>query len=168
MARVRLIALASCALAGACAQSQAAPQAAATSGIVAPRGWQAAPALATAAGDAAKASAVTVAGAEAWAEPARGCYALWLSLAGSAGAIDAAADELVAALAKSGVTTREVVKPVAGEHGTLALAFERAPYHGKLRAELASSGAIVALACAWNPREPAACEAACGALVGAK
>jgi hypothetical protein len=44
--------------------------------------------------------------------------------------------------------------------------FERAPYHGTLRAELASTGAVSALACAWNAREPAACEAACVALLG--
>jgi hypothetical protein len=48
----------------------------------------------------------------------------------------------------------------------LSLAFERAPYHGKLRAQLAKDGAITALACFWNDREPAACAAGCTAMIG--
>jgi hypothetical protein len=168
MARVRLIALVAvgCGLGG-CARSEAAPEApAATSGLATPRGWQASPALAKVAADAATSKIVRVAGSEAWAEPARGCYALWLSLTGNAGDVVAAGDELVAALAKAGVTARDVVKPAAGEHATMSFAFDRAPYHGTLRAQLASSGAITALACAWNAREPAACAAACTALLG--
>ena len=156
---------------GGCARGEAAPSAApaattAVSGLTAPKGWRAAPAIAKAAADAAKSAAVSIAGSEAWAQPAMGCYAVWLSLGGSASPIDAAATELVAALDKAGVATRDVVKPAAGERGTLVLGFDKSPYRGKLDAVLTNTGAVTALACAWNQREPSACEAACTTLLG--
>ena len=43
----------------------------------------------------------------------------------------------------------------------------RAPYRGRLRAR-DRSRASTALACFWNEREPAACEAACTTLLGAR
>ncbi len=164
-----VISLIAIAAAGGCARGEAAgdpPAAAHASGVTAPKGWRAAPAIAKAAADAAKSDRIAIAGSEAWSQPAMGCYAVWLSLTGSASAIDAAATELVAALDKAGVATRDVIKPAAGERGTLALGFDKLPYRGKLRAELASTGAVTALACAWNQREPAACEGACVTLLG--
>ena len=162
MAELRLIAVLALA---ACSRGEAAP-ASSSSGLVAPKGWRAAPAIAKAAADAAHSDAVTVAGSEAWAQPAMGCYAVWLSLAGAASSIDAQAGELVTAIDKAGVTSRDVVKPPAGERGALSLGFDKPPYRGKLVAMLTSTGAITALACAWNQREPAACEAACAPLLG--
>ena len=52
------------------------------SGLTPPAGWQALPEIATAVGAAARAEGVTVDGAEAWGEPAMGCYAAWVSLHG--------------------------------------------------------------------------------------
>lgn len=158
MAQLRLIAVALCA---ACGRGEAAPSP--SSGLAAPAGWQAAPQIAQAASQAAGSGATA---SEAWAEPARGCYAVWIALHGAAGAIDAAADRLVASVQKLGVTTTEVVKPAAGEHGQLQLAFGKAPYRGTLRAQLAKTGDVIALACMWNEREPKACEAGCTALLG--
>jgi hypothetical protein len=156
MAQLRLIACV--ALAAACGRSEAAP-----SPLQAPAGWRAAPELAKAAGDAAG-SATTA--SEAWAEPARGCYAVWLALHGAAGSIDAAADQLVAGVQKLGVTASEIAKPSTGDRGELALAFVKPPYRGRIRAQLASTGDVTALACMWNEREPKACEAACTQLLG--
>ena len=153
---------------GACRRTEAAP-----SPIVAPAGWKAAPELAKAASDAAKPNAndgVKVVAAEAWSEPARGCYGVSLRLEGAAVAIDAAADQLVASVQKAGVTVSDVVKPAAGKddaRGVLALRFATAKYHGLLRAELAKTGEVFAVSCLWNQREPKTCEAACGKLVEA-
>lgn len=135
-----------------------------------PKGWMADPALAKAAAAAVvdpKQSAIAVTQTQAWSDPARGCYGLALDLRGGAGPIDAAADQLIAALGSelAGAKLHEVQKPVAGPHGTLALGFDvlrgTAPYHGKLRADLESTGEVHALACLWNQREPKVCEAAC-------
>jgi hypothetical protein len=49
--------------------------------------------------------------------------------------------------------------------GVLAFAFDKAPYQGRVRATL-DGKTVSALACFWNEREPAACEAACTALIG--
>jgi len=60
-----------------------------------------------------------------------------------------------------------VLKPTAsGDAGVLSLAFTRAPYSGRVRAQLSNTGLIGLVACFWNAREPAGCEAACAALVG--
>ena len=134
--------------------------------VAAPKGWAVDPALAKAAATAAAdpKTAITVTASAAWSDPARGCYALALDLHGAAGPIDAAADQLIAALTTelAGAKLHDVQKPVAGERGTLALGFEaQRGYHGKLRVELAKTGEVHALACVWNPREPKVCEAAC-------
>jgi hypothetical protein len=138
----------------------------------APKGWAADPALAKAAAAAAgdPKAAIVVTASQAWSDPARGCYALALDLHGAAGPIDAAAEQLLAALATevAGTKLHDVVKPVVGERGTLALGFDaQHGYHGKLRAELAKTGDVHALACVWNSREPKVCEAACTKWFGA-
>jgi len=174
MAQLRVMIAA--ALVVGCTPSDAAPQPApatpaASVARVAPKGWTADPALAKAAAAAVadpKQSAIAVTASDALSDPARGCYGLVLDLRGGAGPIDAAADQLLAALANelAGAKLHDVQKPVAGPRGTLALGFDvtrpgATPYHGKLRAELASTGEVHALACVWNQREPKVCEAAC-------
>jgi hypothetical protein len=151
-----------------CAASEAAPSPTA-SNIAAPKGWIADPALAKTAAAAAAGDKVSVLGSDAWSDGSRGCYAIWLDLSGGAGPVDAAADGLIAAMTKelTGVKIRDLQKPVVGETGTLAFAFEKPPYHGKLRAELTKAGEIRALACLWNQREPKTCEAGCTAMLGA-
>jgi hypothetical protein len=154
MAQLRLIA---CAIAcAACGRSEAAP-----SQLQAPAGWRSAPELAKAASDAAGSAATA---SEAWAEPARGCYAVWLALHGAAASIDAAVDQLLAGVQKLGVTASEIAKAKPGE---LAFAFEKLPYRGRMRALLATTGDVSALACMWNEREPKACETACAQMLGA-
>jgi hypothetical protein len=157
-----LIALASC------AASEAAPSPTA-SNIAAPKGWIADPALAKTAAAAAVGDKVTVLGSDAWSDGSRGCYAIWLDLSGGAGPVDVAADALIAATTRelTGVKIHDVQKPVVGETGTLAFAFAKPPYHGKLRAELTKVGEIRALACMWNQREPKTCETGCTAMLGA-
>ncbi|HSD91077.1 MAG TPA: hypothetical protein VLB44_26325 [Kofleriaceae bacterium] len=150
-----------------CRASEAGPG----SGLTPPAGWKALPTLAKAATDAAAAARIVVDGAEAWGEPARGCYAGWLALAGGKGTPDKVADQLVASLTAepslAGITVRDVVKPAAGAAaGILSLDFTHAPYTGKLRAQLARDGHIALLACFWNEREPVACETACTQLLG--
>jgi hypothetical protein len=135
-------------------------------GAPAPKGWAADPQLAKAAAAAASdpKAAISVTASQAWSDPVRGCYALALDLHGAAGPIDAAAEQLLAALGTevAGTKVHDVVKPVVGERGTLALGFDaQRGYHGKLRAELVKTGDVHALACVWNQREPKVCEAAC-------
>lgn len=166
MAVVRLVAAAALAMIG-CRASEAGPG----SGLTPPAGWQAMPSLATAATDAATAVKIKVDGAEAWGEPARGCFAAWLALTGGKGAPDKLADQLVASLSAepslAGITVKDVVKPAAGATaGMMSLAFTHASYSGKLRAQLARDGHIGLLACFWNEREPVACETACTQLLG--
>lgn len=163
MAVVRLIAVAALA---ACRASEAGP----TSGLTPPSGWRPLPELATAAGDTAKQAAITVDGIEAWGEPARGCYAAWLSVRGDAGAPAGLADSLIASMTVDvpALTVSDIVKPEAkADAGVVSLAFTRPPYRGRVRAQIAKTGAIAALACYWNQREPIACEAACNQLIGA-
>ena len=157
-----MIALASC------AASEAAPSPAA-SNITAPKGWVGDAALAKTAASAAAGDKITVLGSDAWSESSRGCYAIWVDLSGSAGPVDVAADALIEAMTRelTGVTIRDRQMPVPGETGTLAFAFDKLPYHGKLRAELTKTGEIRALACMWNQREPKACEAGCTGMLGA-
>lgn len=148
----------------ACRASEAGPG----SGLTPPAGWQAMPTLATAASDAAKTDGVVVDGAEAWGDPARGCYGAWLGLRAGARGPDAMVDAMVASLeTEAGVDVRDVVKPAAGATaGTVSLVFEKAPYRGKLRGQLVKDGHMTLLACFWNDREPVACETACTQLVG--
>lgn len=121
--------------------------------VTPPAGWMPLPQLASAA----KAQ-IDGARAEAWGEPAMGCYAATLTFA-QRGAVAAMIDE-----AKKSVTVHDVVAPTTVA-GVLAFAFDKAPYQGRVRATL-DGKTVSALACFWNEREPAACEAACTALIG--
>lgn len=171
MADLRLIAAAAgaAALAG-CGRAGAAPDQA--SGLTPPAGWQALPPIAAAA-RAALGAGAEVDGAEAWGEPAMGCYAVWLAIRASGGA-EAIAGQVVAGFSAaagsgSGPAGTMIVDDVAapsGDEGVLALAFERGDHRGRLRARL-GGGRIAALACFANQREPLACEAACTAFLGA-
>src|SRR5262249_9052775 len=138
----------------------------ATSGLAPPSGWQALPQLSSAARTAA--AGVGVAGSEAWGDTARGCYAVWIALRGAGATTDKMAEQLLASVAREpGIAVRDVIKPIAGaEPGLLSLSFERAAYHGRLRASLARDGRISALTCFWNQREPTACGEACTQLIG--
>jgi hypothetical protein len=170
MAQLRLIHAAVVCLA-ACRASEAGP----TSGLTVPAGWRALPELVTAATEASKQAKLHVDGIEAWGEPSRGCYATWLAMTGERGAPDALAERMLAELsatpALAGISITDVVKPTVktAESGVLSLAFARPPYRGRLRAQIGGPGktaAYAVLACFWNEREPLACEAACGQLVG--
>ena len=123
------------------------------SGIAAPAGWQAsrpiADAVRAAAGDGAS-------GAEAWAEPAMGCYGVWLALHGS---VDA--QQMLDSIAAERIT----VTGVENADGLVTATIEKAPYHGTLRVRLGETSTIVA--CFDNGRERAACEAGCKGLLGA-
>lgn len=163
MAQLRLIALAALA---ACRASEAGP----TSGLTPPAGWKPLPELATAVTEAAKSTSINIEAIETWGEPARGCYAAWMALRAASGAPAAMADPMLASLSAElpGLTVTDVVKPdpKVPDAGVLSLSFTRPPYRGKLRAPIAKTGAIGVLACFWNVREPAACEAACNQLMG--
>ena len=165
MADVRLIAL--CVVA-ACADAGAQPPQ--TSGIEMPPSWTAQPVIVAAAK--AALAKTTIDGIEAFGEPAMGCYSLWMSVRESGTAKDLA-EQIVRGLAAPAdkkpparkLDVKDVVKPQTDE-GVLSLAFETAPYKGRLRARL-GKGRIVALACWASPREPLACEQACTTLLGA-
>jgi hypothetical protein len=168
MALVRLACAALLALA-ACRASEAAPGSA--SGLNAPAGWKPLPAMATAARDAAKASGFVVDNAEAWGDPARGCYGATLALTTRLAKPAKLADELVQGIQSepslAGISVTDVVKPApAAQSDVLALSFAKAPYQGKLRSRIAGDGNITMLVCFWNEREPQACEAACTQLLG--
>jgi hypothetical protein len=141
--RLALIGLAACGQAGA--------QPSAASGITPPAGWQALPELG---------AKIGVAGAEAWGETARGCYAVWFVVRGNG----ATAEAILAGLATAKLATSNVVKP--DGDGVLTAAFTAAPYTGRLRARIAGD-TITSLACFANEREPASCESPCTTLLGA-
>ena len=121
--------------------------------VTPPAGWMPLPILASAAR-----TQIDGARAEAWGEPAMGCYAATLTFA-QRGATSA----LLADVQKS-VSVHDVVAPTTPA-GVLAFAFEKAPYKGRVRATL-DGKTVTALACFWNDREPAACEAACTGMIG--
>ena len=124
-----------------------------------PTGWLPEPALATTA-----AAQLPGATAQAWGEPAMGCYAAALTFSG--GGAPATLGKALLDDVRKVVAVREVVEPVAGAtSGVLAFAFDKTPYRGRVRANL-GGGSVSALACFWNDREPAACEAACTAMIG--
>jgi hypothetical protein len=178
--RVTAVAIVACSAAGA---DPAAPP----SRVAHPEGWKQLPAVATAMATAAKAEGVTVDAADAWGEPAHGCYAVWLELHGGTSDAPALADQVLAGIARAGpsrdgaaptrvarsgdatagwreeIAIREVVKPT-DRSGVLAFAFTSAPYHGRVRARL-GKGRIAAVACFANEREPLACDATCAQLL---
>jgi len=118
-----------------------------------PAGWIAMPTVASAAIEALGAKTT----GDAWGEPAMGCYAV---------AVGFAAHDAKALLAdvKAQVSVRDVVEPPA-QGGVLAFAFDKGPWQGRVRAIIAT-GEVTAVACFWNDREPAACEAACVGVLG--
>jgi len=122
--------------------------------VTPPAGWIAMPTVASAAIDALGAKGAT---GDAWGEPAMGCYAVAVGFA----AHDAKA---LLADAKAAVSVRDVVEPPA-QGGVLSFAFDRGAWQGRVRAVIAT-GEVTALACFWNDREPAACEAACVGVLG--
>lgn len=126
-----------------------------------PASWKALPTIAKAVASATAADGVTVDAADAWGDPAAGCFALRLAVHGGAATTDALVDQVVAGLtAQAGkLTFTELVKPAANGD-VLAFAFARPPYRGRVRARLAS-GKITAMACFGNQREPATCDATC-------
>ncbi len=134
------------------------------SGVTPPAGWQPLPELATAVTTAAQTAGIVIDGTEAWGETAMGCYAVWLAVSGGDSTADALADQVFAGLTAEKIVVRDVVKPT-GDAGKLQLVFERAPYQGRLRANL-ERGHVAALACFANQREPIACDAACNTLLG--
>jgi hypothetical protein len=139
---------------------------------------------------AARADGVTIDAVDAWGEPARGCYGVWLELhGGTAAAAPALADDALASLQHTagpaglpGLHSRaagsaapaaigspnplvidEVIKPTTAE-GVLAFRFTRPPYRGRVRAEL-GRGRVAAIACFGNQREPVDCEARCARVI---
>lgn len=159
ISRGTTIAVAALALAG-CGSAGAQPDQ--VSGLTAPAGWQRLEPAETAAKLAAAAPNVTVAGVQAWGEPALGCYALWLSLRGGGGDADSIARDVIDGLRTAKFTVTEL--PVAD--GVLELGLDRAPYKGRLRARV-GDGQVTGVACVANQRDPAACEAGCVSLLGA-
>jgi hypothetical protein len=153
----------------ACSTAGADPAASAADRAARPAGWKQLPAIANAASAAARADGVVIDSADAWGEPAIGCYAVWLDLHGvrgrdgeNVGDAAALADQILDGLARTGageIAVRDVVRP-AGPEGVLAFAFARSPYRGRVRARL-GGGRIDAVACFANQREPGACDAAC-------
>jgi hypothetical protein len=150
---------------GACRQTADAEPAPARSGLAAPAGWQSLPNLAGAITTAAHDRNMAIDGAEAWGETAMGCYAVWLAMSGGSAGADVLADQVLAGMGVAKLTVADVVKPAAAG-GVMSLRFDRAPYRGRLRAELAT-GRITAVACFANGREPVACDAACTTWIGA-
>ena len=152
MALLRLIAL--LALAGPSCSGRAGAQPAPTtavSGVKPPAGWIALPSIATRVG---------VPGAEAWGDTARGCYAVWFRIQGAG----ATADAVLAGLAAEQLTTSNLVKP--DGDGIVAASFTKGTYTGRLRARIAD-GALTALACFANQREPKSCDTPCTTVLGA-
>ena len=121
-----------------------------------PARWVALPPIA-----AAVTAAAPGATADAWGDPAQGCYAVWLAIPGAAGDAPALADQIVAGL--TGLSPTELARPT-GPGGELSFAFARPPYHGQVQARL-GHGQITATACFGNQREPLACNAACARVL---
>jgi hypothetical protein len=147
MAQLRLMALAL----AACSASEAAPPSVPIATV--PAGWVSLPALALAGRGAIEGST-----ADAWGEPAMGCYATTLAFP-ERGPVGALLDEV-----KKSVSVSDAVVPSAAG-GVLSFTFDKTPYKGRVRANL-DGKTVTALACFWNEREPAACEAACTAMIG--
>jgi len=191
-----VVAAAACSAAGAEPAGPAEPGPPAAPGTMLgprPAGWKQLPAIAAAVGAAATADGVTIDAVDAWGEPARGCYAVWLDLHGGAAAAPVLAGDALDSLRRAGApalgakpapragsaTERpgspaivpspgtleldEIAAPT-GPTGVLAFRFARPPYRGRVRAQL-GNGRIAAIACFGNQREPVACDAACATVV---
>lgn len=145
------------------AQSNETP---ARSGIPTPPGWHDLPAVASAARHA-LGEGLEIEGTQAWGEPARGCYAVWIAIRGGGTAQTIATDVVNGLTAAGGgtVLVTDVVRPSTDE-GVLTFGFTRPPFRGKLAAKL-GGGRVAALACFANAREPAWCATGCTSLLGA-
>jgi uncharacterized membrane protein YgcG len=176
-ATVVAIASASAACAGCHGDARAQPETqvtavgTATSGVTMPTGWTVLPAIADAVAAAASAPGIVVDGVEAWGEPAMGCYAAWVRMHG--GAADVAPEVIAKQIADGfgsgggNASSSSSGSGVSGGGGRVTVEFARAPYRGRVRADV-TAGSVSALACFANQREPAACTAACDAMLGAK
>jgi hypothetical protein len=99
----------------------------------------------------------------AWGEPTTGCYALWFALSGAGGG----GSETIAKEIVDGLTAEKfTVGDSALTEGVFELAIERAPYKGRVRAQV-TGGRVAGLACVANQRDPQSCEAPCKAMLGA-
>ncbi|HEY5937555.1 MAG TPA: hypothetical protein VIU61_23070 [Kofleriaceae bacterium] len=146
-------------LAGGCSRADAEPP-----GIAVPKTWEKLPAIGEAVRDELTVNPkIEVIAADGWGERAMGCYAFRLDAKGP-GSATAIADQILSGIAAASVDVSDVIKPPAGT-GVLSLGFERAPYRGRLRAQI-GPGTINAVACFANQREPKACELACDGLLG--
>jgi hypothetical protein len=143
-----------------------APGAQPSASRVLPPRWHELPSVARAVTDALPGTAVDR--AEAWGDPAAGCFAAEVSLHGAARDADVVRGEVIGSLRAdprlAGLALRDAT--VRGEN--LDVAFERAPYRGTLRATSGSDGHATLLACLWNEREPTTCSAACDQLLGGR
>jgi len=127
-----------------------------------PPGWQALPDAVTVVKTAAGATGITVDDVKAWGEPTTGCYALWFALHGGGGGAESISKAIV-----EGLTAEKfVASESALADGFFELAIERAPYKGRMRAQV-GDGKIAGLACVANQRDPASCEAPCKTMLGA-
>lgn len=168
MADVRVaavVALGALVALGACGRANAA----AGDEIAVPAGWQALPAVALSA-RMVLGTDVAIDHADAWGDPARGCYAVRLAVRSDGTAKELAADivggfMIAGAVGEPPWMLRDVTAP-SGEEGVLALQFERGDYRGRVRARIAG-GQIAAIACFANARERLACETACTGVLGA-
>jgi hypothetical protein len=116
--RVTAVALVACSAAG--ADPAAAPRIAAH-----PEGWKQLPAVAAAVGAAARADGVTIDAADAWGEPAHGCYAVWLELHGGTSDAPALADQVLAGMPRDGASAgrggpRDGTVPAAASNAAVA------------------------------------------------
>lgn len=178
----------------ACNAAGADPAAPASRDGARPEGWKQLPAIATAVEAAARTDAVTIDRVDAWGEPARGCYAVWLALHGAASEAPVLAEQVLAGLAPAaprgagppaqparpqprprpldraasppgGLSISDVERPTSPV-GVLAFAFASPPYRGRVRAQL-GAGRIDLTACFGNQREPRACETTCARVLEA-
>jgi hypothetical protein len=127
-----------------------------------PATWRAVPAIADAMRTASTAPGLTIDTAEAFGDPAAGCFAAHLALHGGDAAADALSRDLLEGLAAAKIATRDVATPTSA----LSLTFAAGAFRGKLRAQL-GDGSVDALACFANDRDATACELACTPLLGA-
>lgn len=131
-----------------------------------PATWKALPAIASAASTAARADGVAIDAAEAWGDPAGGCYAVHVVLHGGSDGADALAEQVLASFgATPKLVLRNAVKPT-GPQGALTASFEAAPHRGRVRVEL-GNGRVDTLACFGNARDLPACDATCTRVLGA-
>ncbi len=148
----------------ACGSAGAQPEPVSTTSVTPPQGWQVLPAAATAATAAAGAPGIVIDNMQAWGEPTAGCYALWFALHDlqRSGGAEAIAKEIVDGL----IAEKFVVGDSSITDGMFELAIERAPYKGRVRAQI-GDGKLAGIACVANQRDPASCETPCKAMLGA-